>query len=140
MPALSPALLLKTAHFDRGGALVGDGRIWYRTRKGFIHAKARAICLGDDWLGILGNQFLLGPRPTAVMWKPVEDLTLTFSYIPITNVNARATCRVMNGSAQVLSLGQISSSSGDSSLLRLAFPAFDHAAIVLWNPSSEIRS
>jgi hypothetical protein len=34
--------------------------------------------------------------PFSVMWKPVEDLTLTFSYIPITNVNARATYRVMN--------------------------------------------
>ncbi len=35
--------------------------------------------------------------PFSVMWKPVEDLTLTFSYIPITNVNARATYRVMDG-------------------------------------------
>lgn len=35
--------------------------------------------------------------PFSVMWKPVEDLTLTFSYIPITNVNARATYRVTNG-------------------------------------------
>ncbi len=35
--------------------------------------------------------------PFSVMWRPVEDLTLTFSYIPITNVNARATYRVMNG-------------------------------------------
>lgn len=35
--------------------------------------------------------------PFSVMWKPLEDLTLTFSYIPITNVNARATYRLMNG-------------------------------------------
>ncbi len=35
--------------------------------------------------------------PFSVMWKPVEDLTLTFSYIPITNVNARATYRVTSG-------------------------------------------
>ncbi|MCE9531865.1 MAG: DUF6268 family outer membrane beta-barrel protein [Planctomycetes bacterium] len=35
--------------------------------------------------------------PFSAMWKPVEDLTLTFSYIPVTNVNARATYRVMDG-------------------------------------------
>jgi hypothetical protein len=35
--------------------------------------------------------------PFSVMWRPVEDLTLTLSYIPITNVNARATYELMNG-------------------------------------------
>lgn len=35
--------------------------------------------------------------PFSVMWKPVEDLTLTCSYIPVTNVNARATYRVNSG-------------------------------------------
>lgn len=34
-------------------------------RKGILHAEDLAICLGDVWLGILGNQFHLGPRPTA---------------------------------------------------------------------------
>jgi len=29
--------------------------------------------------------------PFSVKWKPIEDLTLTFSYIPVVNVNARAT-------------------------------------------------
>jgi hypothetical protein len=32
--------------------------------------------------------------PFAVLWQPTEDLTLTASYIPLTNINARATCRV----------------------------------------------
>jgi Domain of unknown function (DUF6268) len=35
--------------------------------------------------------------PFSVMWKPVEDLTFTFFYVPITNINARATYRVTNG-------------------------------------------
>jgi len=35
--------------------------------------------------------------PFSVKWVPVEDLTLTFSYIPVTNVSARATYRLMNG-------------------------------------------
>lgn len=29
--------------------------------------------------------------PFSVKWKPVEELTLTVSYIPVTNINARAT-------------------------------------------------
>lgn len=35
--------------------------------------------------------------PFSVRWKPIEDLTLTFSYIPVTNVNARATYRLRDG-------------------------------------------
>jgi len=35
--------------------------------------------------------------PFTVKWKPVEDLTLTFSYIPVTNINARATYRLRDG-------------------------------------------
>jgi hypothetical protein len=32
--------------------------------------------------------------PLAVTWRPIEDLTLTASYVPLTNVNARATYRL----------------------------------------------
>lgn len=35
--------------------------------------------------------------PFSVKWVPVEHLTLTLSYIPVTNINARATYRVKNG-------------------------------------------
>lgn len=35
--------------------------------------------------------------PFSAMWRPVEDLALTFSYVPVVNVNARATYRVMAG-------------------------------------------
>jgi hypothetical protein len=33
--------------------------------------------------------------PPAVMWRPVEDLTISLSYMPLTTVNARATYRVV---------------------------------------------
>jgi len=29
--------------------------------------------------------------PFSIKWKPIEELTLSFSYIPVTNINARAT-------------------------------------------------
>jgi hypothetical protein len=32
--------------------------------------------------------------PSSVMWRPIEDFTLNFSYIPLTNINARATYRI----------------------------------------------
>lgn len=35
--------------------------------------------------------------PFSVMWQPVEDLTVTFFYVPVTNVNARATYQLMHG-------------------------------------------
>lgn len=35
--------------------------------------------------------------PFSVKWKPVEDLTLSFSYIPVTNINARATYLLETG-------------------------------------------
>lgn len=35
--------------------------------------------------------------PLSAMWRPVEDLTLTFSYIPIVNVNAHATYQLTKG-------------------------------------------
>jgi hypothetical protein len=35
--------------------------------------------------------------PFTVKWTPVEDLELQFAYIPVTNVNARATYRVADG-------------------------------------------
>ena len=43
----------------------------------------------DDFNMSIGLPFL-------IKWKPVEDLTLTFSYIPVTNINARATYRVID--------------------------------------------
>jgi hypothetical protein len=44
----------------------------------------------DDLHMSIGFPFLL-------KWKPVEDLTLTCSYIPVTNVNARASYRLRDG-------------------------------------------
>ncbi len=35
--------------------------------------------------------------PFSIMWRPFEDLTLNFSYIPITNINARASYRLTDG-------------------------------------------
>ncbi len=35
--------------------------------------------------------------PLAIMWRPAENLTLTASYVPLTNVNARATYRLGGG-------------------------------------------
>lgn len=35
--------------------------------------------------------------PFSVLWRPIEDLTLTLSYVPVVNVNARATYRVKEG-------------------------------------------
>jgi hypothetical protein len=32
--------------------------------------------------------------PLSVMWRPVEDLTFNMSYVPLTNINARATYQV----------------------------------------------
>lgn len=32
--------------------------------------------------------------PFSINWRPTDDLTLTFSYVPVVNVNARATYRV----------------------------------------------
>ncbi len=32
--------------------------------------------------------------PFSVMWRPIEDLTLNASYVPLTNVNAKATYRL----------------------------------------------
>jgi hypothetical protein len=29
--------------------------------------------------------------PFSIMWRPTEDLTFDFSYVPLTNINARAT-------------------------------------------------
>ena len=35
--------------------------------------------------------------PFMVMWKPVEDLAINLMYVPLTNVNARATYRLADG-------------------------------------------
>jgi hypothetical protein len=35
--------------------------------------------------------------PFSLKWNPVDDLTLTFSYIPVTNINARAGWRLREG-------------------------------------------
>ena len=33
--------------------------------------------------------------PFSVMWRPVDDLTFNFSYMPLVTVNARATYRLV---------------------------------------------
>ena len=35
--------------------------------------------------------------PFSVKWKPLDELTLSFSYIPVTNINARASYQLGNG-------------------------------------------
>ncbi|MEZ6141410.1 MAG: DUF6268 family outer membrane beta-barrel protein [Zavarzinella sp.] len=35
--------------------------------------------------------------PFSIKWTPIEDLTLTFSYLPVININARANYRVRDG-------------------------------------------
>ena len=35
--------------------------------------------------------------PFLINWKPIEDLTLSFAYVPVININARATYRLKNG-------------------------------------------
>ena len=33
--------------------------------------------------------------PFSVMWRPIDDLTINLMYVPLTNVNARATYRML---------------------------------------------
>jgi hypothetical protein len=62
--------------------------------------------LGVNEIEIPGVAYLWNPSdsfhtcvglPFSVIWRPIEDLTINASYMPLITVNARATYRLMGG-------------------------------------------